>query len=150
MTISREQYERYRQFDELLEMMDTVEYYYYQEPNMQDMIYGARAGLLAGLNDPYTFYFTPKAWEQMLEDDEGEYAGIGILISSSYTTGLCTVSRVFKGSPAEAAGVRRGDILYRVGEDLMVNSETLQDAVDIMRGPRARRSTSPSCGMGRK
>ena len=134
VTISREQYERYRQFDELLEMMDTVEYYYYQEPNVQDMIYGARAGLLAGLNDPYTFYFTPKAWEQMLEDDEGEYAGIGILISSSYTTGLCTVSRVFKGSPAEAAGIRRGDILYRVGEDLMVNYETLQEAVDIMRG----------------
>ena len=70
----------------------------------------------------------------MWEDDEGEYAGVGILISSNYATGICKISRVFKGSPAEAAGVQRGDILYRVGEDLYVVPETLQDAVDIMRG----------------
>ena len=50
------------------------------------------------------------------------------------TTGICTISRVFKGGPAEEAGVQRGDILYRVGEDLYVNSTNLQDAVDIMRG----------------
>ena len=71
---------------------------------------------------------------KIFEDDEGEYAGVGILISSNYLTGICTISRVFKGSPAEAAGVQRGDILYRVGEDLYVVPETLQDAVDIMRG----------------
>ncbi len=134
VTISREEYERYRQFDELLELMDIAEMYYYQEPNMNDMLEGASAGLLAGLDDPYTFYYTPEAWTKMWEDDEGEYAGVGILISSNYATGICTISRVFKGSPAEAAGVLRGDILYRVGEDLYVTAETLQDAVDIMRG----------------
>ena len=134
VTISREQYERYTQFDELLELMDTVNYYYYQEPNTEDMLEGASAGLLAGLKDPYTFYYTPDAWEQMWEDDKGEYAGVGILISSNYTTGVCQIIRVFKNSPAEAAGVRKGDILYRVGEDLYVVPETLQDAVNIMRG----------------
>ncbi len=134
VTISRDLYERYRQFDELLELMDVVDYYYYQEPNVTDMLQGASAGLLAGLQDPYTFYYTPEAWKKMKEDDEGEYAGVGILISSNYKTGVCTISRVFKGSPAEAAGVQRGDILYRIGEDLFVVPETLQDAVDIMRG----------------
>ena len=98
------------------------------------MLEGASAGLLSGLGDPYTFYYTPEAWKKMWEDDEGEYAGLGILISSNYSTGLCTISRVFKGSPAEASGVRRGDILYRVGEDLYVTPDTLQEAVDIMRG----------------
>ncbi|MBP3721161.1 MAG: S41 family peptidase [Clostridia bacterium] len=134
VTISRDLYERYRQFDELLELMDVVDYYYYQEPNVTDMLQGASAGLLAGLQDPYTFYYTPEAWQKMKEDDEGEYAGVGILISSNYKTGVCTISRVFRGSPAEAAGVQRGDILYRIGEDLYVVPETLQDAVDIMRG----------------
>ena len=134
VTISREAYERYQQFDELLELMDAADAYYYKEPDHQKMLQGASAGLLNGLEDYYTFYYTPEAWEQMWEDDEGEYAGVGILISSNYTTGICTISRVFKGSPAEAAGVRRGDILYKVGEDLYVVPETLQDAVDIMRG----------------
>ena len=134
VTIPRELYERYAQFDELLDLLDTVDYYYYKEPDITSMLQGASAGLLAGLEDPYTFYYTPEAWTQMWEDDEGEYAGVGILISSNYKTGICTISRVFKGSPAEAAGVQRGDILYRVGEDLYVVPETLQDAVDIMRG----------------
>lgn len=134
VTISREEYERYRQFDELLELLDAAEVYYYKEPDLKAMIQGASAGLLSGLDDPYTFYYDPEAWQKMWEDDEGEYAGVGILISSNYLTGLCTISRVFKGSPAEAAGVQRGDILYRVGEDLYVTPETLQDAVDIMRG----------------
>ena len=134
VTISREEYERYRQFDELLELMDAADAYFYQEPDHQKMLQGASAGLMEGLEDYYSFYYTPEAWTKMWEEDEGEYAGVGILISSNYATGICKISRVFEGSPAEKAGVRRGDILYRVGEDLYVVPETLQDAVDIMRG----------------
>ena len=134
VTISREQYERYRQFDELLELMDTVNYYYYKEPDTEKMLQGASAGLLSGVGDPYTFYYDPESWEKMWEEDEGEYAGVGILISSNYVTGISTIARVFKGSPAEAAGVRRGDILYRVGEDLYVTAENVDEAVNIMRG----------------
>ena len=134
VTISREEYERYRQFDELLELMDAADVYFYQEPDHEKMLQGASAGLLTGLDDYYSFYYTPEEWTKLWEDDEGEYAGVGILISSNYATGICKISRVFDGSPAQKAGVRRGDILYRVGEDLYVVPETLQDAVDIMRG----------------
>ncbi|MCR4875579.1 MAG: S41 family peptidase [Clostridiales bacterium] len=140
VTISRELYERYSQLDELVELLDAVENHYYKEPDMTEVLQGASAGLLKGLGDPYTFYYNPEEWIEMWEEDEGEYAGVGILISSQIDRtnkndrGVCVISRVFKGSPAEAAGVQRGDILYRVGEDLYVWPETLQDAVDIMRG----------------
>lgn len=134
VTISREQYERYQQFDELIELIDAADIYFFEEPDHTKMLQGASAGLLAGLGDYYTFYYTPEDWAEMWEDDEGEYAGIGILISASYATGICTISRVFKNSPSEAAGVQRGDILYKVGDDLFVTADTLQDAVDIMRG----------------
>ena len=46
---------------------------------------------------------------------------------------MCTISRVFDNGPAREAGVQKGDILYMV-EDLYVNSSTINDAVDIMRG----------------
>ena len=108
VTISREEYERYRQFDELLELMDAADIYFYKDADHAKMLEGASAGLLSGLGDPYSFYYSPEAWEKMWEEDEGEYAGVGILISSNFVTGLCTIARVFKGSPAEAAGVRRG------------------------------------------
>ena len=133
VTISREEYERYKQFDTLLELMDLVDYGYFEEYDVQDMLDGAASGLLLGLGDPYTFYYTPEEYAELWEEDEGEYAGIGIQISTSYLTGLCTISRVFDNGPAREAGVQKGDILYMV-EDLYVNSSTINDAVDIMRG----------------
>lgn len=133
VTISKAEYERYQQFDKLLTLMDLVDQGYYEEYDVQDMLDGAASGILLGLGDPYTFYYTPEQFKEMWEDDEGEYAGVGIQISTSYLTRLCTISRVFDGSPAKEAGVLKGDILYMV-EDLYVNASTINDAVNIMRG----------------
>lgn len=133
VSIPREDYERYQQFDVLLQLMDIVEMGYFEDYDTQDMIDGAANGLLTGLGDPYTFYYTPEEYEELWEEDEGEYAGVGIQISTSYVTGLCTVTRVFDNGPAKNAGIHKGDILYMV-EDLYVNSSTVNDAVDIMRG----------------
>lgn len=133
VTISKEEYERYKQFDTLIELMDLVDYAYFEEYDVQDMLDGAANGLLLGLGDPYTFYYTPEEYAELWEEDEGEYAGVGIQISTSYLTGLCTISRVFDNGPAREAGVLKGDILYKV-EDLYVNSSTINEAVDIMRG----------------
>ncbi|MBO5500427.1 MAG: S41 family peptidase [Clostridia bacterium] len=133
VTISREEYERLKQYEELAELMDIVDQFYYQEPDHEAMIEGANMGLLYGLDDPYTFYYSPEDFAAMWEEDEGEYAGIGIQIMGNYTTGLCTVSRVFLDSPAMEVGILKGDILVKV-EDIDVTATTLQDAVDIMRG----------------
>ncbi|MBP3646495.1 MAG: S41 family peptidase [Clostridia bacterium] len=133
VTISREEYERLMQYAELEELRQIVDLYYYQEPDEQSMLDGAAMGLLYGLEDPYTFYYDPEAFATMWEEDEGEYAGVGIQIMADYTTGLCTVSRVFLNSPALEVGMRKGDILTKV-EDLDVVATNLQEAVDIMRG----------------
>ena len=133
VTISREEYERYQQFDTLLELMEMVEYAYFEDYEVQDMLDGAANGLLLGLGDPYTFYYTPEEYAELWEEDEGEYAGVGIQISTSYLTGLCTVSRVFDNGPAREAGIHKGDVLYMV-DDLYVSSSTINEAVDIMRG----------------
>ena len=134
VSISREDYEVFQEFSELIELMKTADSNFYQETDHAKMLEYAAKGLLSGLDDPYTFYYSPEEWEKMWEDDEGNYTGIGVLISGNYETQICTISRVFKGSPAEAAGVLRGDVLYRVGEDLYVTADNLNDAVDIMRG----------------
>ncbi len=133
VTMSKADYERYKQFDTLLELIDLVDYSYYEETDREAMLDGAADGLLRALGDPYTFYYSPEDYAKLWEDDEGEYAGVGIQISASYLTGICTISRVFDNGPAREAGVHKGDILYQV-EDLVVDAYNLQDAVDIMRG----------------
>ena len=133
VTISKELYEKYQQFDKLIEIQEIAEMYFFEEVDNEAMMDGAALGLLSGLDDPYTFYYSPEDYARYWEDDKGEYAGVGMQISGNYSTGICTISRVFDNGPAKEAGVHKGDILYKV-EDLYVDAYNLQDAVDIMRG----------------
>ena len=133
VTISREEYERYQELSGVLEMMDIVDLYFYEEVDRKDLIEGAMNGVLSGTGDPYTFYYNAEEYAEMWEDDEGEYAGVGMQISTSYLTGICTISRVFEGGPAAEAGIHKGDILYMV-DDMYVTAGNVDDAVEIMRG----------------
>ncbi len=133
VTISREEYERFKQYQELDDVLKVVQDNYYQEPDVPKLIENAERGLLFGLDDPYSFYYSPEEYSKLWEEDAGKYAGIGIQISANFDTLLCTVSRVFKGSPAQNVGIHKGDVLKQVN-DLAVDAYNLQDAVDIMRG----------------
>ena len=133
VTIPSYMVDDYMSIASTLDLMDMIKEEYFGEVSEEEMLEGAAAGMLASLGDPYTFYYDPESYEELWEEDEGEYAGIGILISANYQTQICTCIRIFTGSPAEAAGVRRGDILYMV-EDMKVNADNLTEAVDIMRG----------------
>ncbi len=134
VTISRTEYEKYRRFSDMFDIMEEAKANFYQDVDESKMIEYATRGLMAGLDDPYSFYYNPEEYKKMMEDDEGNYVGIGVMIQSNMETQACTIVRVFKGGPAEAAGVQRGDILYRVGEDLLVTATNLDEAVSIMRG----------------
>ena len=134
VTISRDEYEKYQKFAEMYDIFNFANENYYQDIDSDRLVEYATRGLMAGLDDPYSYYYNPTEFKEMWEDDEGNYPGIGVMISSNPETQVCTISRVFKGSPAEEVGVHRGDILYRVGDDLYVNTSNLQEAVDIMRG----------------
>ena len=137
VTITKAEYEsleKLKKFSELEEIYEIVQEYFYFNADSKKMLEYAAKGLMAGMDDPYSYYYSPEEFAQMLEDDEGKYVGIGVLILTDNKTGVCTISRVFKGSPAEEAGVIRGDILYKVEDDLYVNSETINEAVNIMRG----------------
>ncbi len=133
VTITQEEYERYQKYEKIEEIYQYLVNYYYVEPDEDAMMEWAINGMMAALDDPYTFYYNEEAWTELWESDEGEYAGIGIQLLINYSTDIVTISRVFKDTPAENAGLRRGDVLKRV-DDLEVTSTTASDAVDIMRG----------------
>ena len=133
VTITQEEYERYQKYAKIEEIYEYLVNYYYIEPDEDAMMEWAINGMMAALDDPYTFYYNEEAWAELWESDEGEYAGIGIQLLINYSTDIVTISRVFKDTPAENAGLRRGDVLKRV-DDLEVTSTTASKAVDIMRG----------------
>lgn len=133
VTIPREEYESLQRYKLLEEVRSYIDNYYYQKPDDQAMMDGAIQGLLSGLGDGYTFYYPEEAWKKMWEDDEGKYAGIGIQLLGNPETYAVTIVRVFRDTPAEKAGMRKGDVLLKV-EDIEITTATLQDGVKVMRG----------------
>ena len=81
------------------------------------LMQGAIRGMLEALNDKQTFYMDPKVFESESSSLSGEYQGIGAQVDTSGD--FLTVISPFEGSPAEAAGLRPGDIIIAIdGEDM--------------------------------
>jgi carboxyl-terminal processing protease len=78
---------------------------------------GAINGMLASLGDQHTSYMDPSEYQQANTSLSGEYEGIGAYVDT--TTEFLTVISPISGSPAEAAGLRSGDMIIAIdGKDL--------------------------------
>ena len=133
VTISREEYEQLLRYEKLDVLMQLVENYYYEDVDENDMLEGAAVGLMAGIGDVYTVYYTAEQMADFNEETEGEYAGIGCQLLADPSDQMITVTRVFKGSPAEKAGMRSGDKIVYVN-DVYYSAYEMSDAVSVMRG----------------
>ena len=133
VTISREEYEQLLRYEKLDVLMQLVENYYYEDVDENDMLEGAAVGLMAGIGDVYTVYYTAEQMADFNEETEGEYAGIGCQLLADPSDQMITVTRVFKGSPAEKAGMRSGDKIVYVN-DVYYSAYEMSDAVNVMRG----------------
>lgn len=91
-----------------------VDTYYLDEVNTADLKNGVYKGFLAGLNDPYSVYYTKEEYDELKESTSGKYSGIGAVVSQSADTGVITVVRAFKDSPAQQSGIQKDDVLYKV------------------------------------
>ena len=100
---------------DLLEQVVDNYFLFEEDVDTEQMEAGIYKGMLAGLEDPYTTYYTAEEYRAMTEETEGVYCGIGVQVSQNLETGIITILRVFPGSPAEEAGLKKGDILYKVG-----------------------------------
>lgn len=77
----------------------------------EDWIYTA---YVMSFGDPYTSYYTAEDYQSMMEEIDGEYCGVGILVSQNVYTGVIQVLKVFKDAPADAAGMLPGDQITAV------------------------------------
>ena len=133
VTISREEYESLLRFEKLDVLMQLVDMYYYEDVDEDEMLESAALGLIAGIGDVYSTYYTKEDMEAFNEETEGEYAGIGCQLLADPSDQMITVTRVFKGSPAEEAGMRAGDKIVYV-DDVYYSAYEMDDAVNVMRG----------------
>ncbi|WP_124066049.1 S41 family peptidase [Clostridium sp. E02] len=97
-------------------IQSVIDKYYLFDEDKTKVEDGIYKGMLYGLGDPYTVYYTAEEYQKLMEDTSGEYCGIGVMVSQNVKTGLITVTKVFGGTPGAEAGMLPGDVLYKVGD----------------------------------
>ncbi|MCR4633044.1 MAG: PDZ domain-containing protein [Erysipelotrichaceae bacterium] len=72
----------------------------------------AQYGMTAFDFDPYTSYMSQEEMDSFSDSINRSYVGIGV--EYSYVNDAALIMRVFKSSPAEAAGLKAGDVIVSV------------------------------------
>lgn len=110
-----------------------IEQNYYEDIDKEDLVTGLYKGLFEGLGDPYSTYYTPEEYEDMMISTNANYYGIGAGLQQDTRSMIVTVTFVYEGSPAEAAGIKAGDEIVKV-EDIDGTSMELSELVSHIRG----------------
>ncbi|MFA5432024.1 MAG: S41 family peptidase [Candidatus Paceibacterota bacterium] len=99
----------------------------------QKMTYGAVAGMIKAIGDPYTEFFNPEEAKKLEEDIAGSFEGIGLQlgIKDKQITAISPI----KGTPAEKAGLRPGDLVLAVDKKPTADL-AIDEVVNMIRGPK--------------
>ena len=119
-----------QKIDEIYQYMNI---YYYGEFDKQDIYNSLYSGVLESLEDPYSVYYTKEEYEDMQVSTSGKYVGIGAGVSQNLNTMEVTITKVYRGTPSEDAGLKNGDMILSV-EDIQATSVEVSELVQYIRG----------------
>lgn len=123
---------------ETLSKLQTIEQminetYYGDEVTADQLQDGLYKGMVEALEDPYSEYYTKEELEEVLNSNEGVSYGIGAYISLDQELSLPVIAGVMEDSPAQAAGLLNGDVIYKV-DDTYTQGMSLSKVVSLVKG----------------
>ena len=114
---------------EYLEKM--IDQEYLGEVDNAEMAEGIYAGLVYGLGDVYSRYYTADEYAQETASTDGAYAGIGISIQKNKNGGV-QIAECYEGGPGAEAGLQTGDVITAINDTDVTDME-LSDVVSLIR-----------------
>ena len=112
-------------------ILSYLDMYYLGELDDQAVEDALAKGLMDNIGDDYAEYFTAEEFQQMMEEQTGEYVGIGVIVAVN-EEGSVQVLRVYDDSPALEAGIQIMDVI--VEADGHRDFEDLDELVSYVRG----------------
>jgi carboxyl-terminal processing protease len=103
---------------------------YVEEVASEEIVDAAISGI-RGILDPHTAYFSPKDYEDLKINTEGEFGGLGIQIG--IRDQVLTIISPLSGTPAHRMGLRAGDKILRI-DTATTQGITIDGAVEKLRG----------------
>lgn len=123
-----------KKFQDKLELIgELVDQIYLNGVSAEAVQEGMFRGLLAGLGDPYSCYYTAEEYDALMESTNGVYCGIGAVVQQNINTMLITIVKPFVDGPAYKAGMLPGDIIYMV-DGIDVTGMDINNVVAMMKG----------------
>lgn len=119
--------------DKIDEVSQYMNLYYYEEYNLDDIRTSMIKGIVSGLGDPYSVYYTPEEYQSLQESTSGNYYGIGAGLTQDKDTKEVSITKIYKGTPSEEAGLLKGDIIKTVAGTEATSME-LSELVKMIRG----------------
>ncbi len=116
----------------LTRVISLVDGHFLDRTNRADMINGAIKGIVDSLGDPYSIYMPPKMYQELKEQVQGSFGGIGILVGQNKEQ--LTVVRPIKDTPAYKKGIKAGDVIIKINSRDTKGMD-MDTAVNLMRGP---------------
>jgi carboxyl-terminal processing protease len=114
------------------EALDTIADNYYREVDKDELVDKSLEAGVKSLDDRFSAYFDPKAYKEFEEATDGAFEGVGMNVAE-VDRGL-RVLTVFDDSPAQAGGIRPGDVITAVdGKSLA--GKTSEQATSLIKGP---------------
>lgn len=114
---------------EYLEKM--IDQEYLGEVDNAEMAEGIYAGLVYGLGDVYSRYYTADEYAQETASTDGAYAGIGVSIQKNKNGGV-QIAECYEGGPGADAGLQTGDVITAINDTDVTDME-LSDVVSLIR-----------------
>lgn len=99
----------------------------------QERVYGAIKGMVGALDDPYSAFMDPEETKKFDTEMEGSFEGIGAELGMR--EGVLIVISPIDGMPAEKAGLRAGDKIFKINGEL-ASDITIDEAVKKIRGEK--------------
>lgn len=125
-----EKTDAYGDIELLTEVLLQVKKHYVEEKTYEELIHGALDGMLHSL-DPHSDFMEPKEYDNLKENTEGHFGGVGIVISMR--GGYLTIISPIEDTPGYRAGLKSGDRIVEIDGEPTVGF-TLQSAVEKLRG----------------
>lgn len=114
------------------EINSLIDNYYYFETDKETKEEALYDGIMQGLDDPYSVYYTAEEFAALKEETSGEYVGIGALVTQDQDM-VVSVVRPIPGSPAEEAGIQAEDIIVEI-DDTVITDQDLTQVVNMIKG----------------
>ena len=114
-------------------LADQINADYYEDVDQEDLINGMYKGLFEGIGDPYSEYYTPEEYEDIMISTHANYYGIGAGLTQDKNTMEVSVTHIYDNSPAQEAGLKEGDKIVKV-DDIEATSMELSELVTNIRG----------------